>query len=82
MFKLGPDSQIGRGLAQNYGIFCQFRNKLAIIHTIDIKWKEKYDAVAVDCHNSLSLCGDRMKKSLPKKKSLLPGSHLGQNFSP
>ena len=35
-------------------------------HTIAIKWKEKYDVVVVDCHHSLCLCGDRMKKSLPK----------------
>ena len=54
-------------IAQNYGIFCQFRSKLAITHTIAIKWKEKYDAAVVDCHHSLCLCGDRMKKSLPKK---------------
>ena len=51
-------------MAQNYGIFCQFRSKLAIIHTIAIKWKEKYNAVVEDCH-SLHLCGDRMKMSLP-----------------
>ena len=37
--------------------------KLAIIHTIAIKWKEKYSAVVVDCHHSLRLYGDRMKKS-------------------
>ena len=44
----------------------------------------------IKCHHSLHLCGDRMKMSLPKKKkffflgrlSLLPGSHLGQNFGP
>ena len=40
-------------IAQNYDIFCQFRSKLAITHTIAIKWKEKYDAVVVDCHHSL-----------------------------
>ena len=34
---------------QNYGIFCQFRSKLAITHIIAIKLKEKYDAVVVDC---------------------------------
>ena len=50
-------------IAQNYGIFCQFRSKVAITHTIAIKWKEKYDAVVVDCQH----CGDRMKMSLPKK---------------
>ena len=27
---------------QKYGIFCQFRSKLAITHTIAIKLKEKY----------------------------------------
>ena len=47
------DNKIGR----NYSIFCQFRSKLAITHTIAIKWKEKYDAVVVDCHHSLRLCG-------------------------
>ena len=52
---------------QSYGIFYQFRSKLAITHTIAIKWKEKYVTVVVDCH----LCGDKMKMSLP----LLPGSH-------
>ena len=60
-------SQMGRSytvMAQNYGIFCQFRSKLAITHTIAIKTKEKYDAVVADCHH----CGDRMKMSLPKKK--------------
>ena len=45
-------------IAQNYGIFCQFRSKLANTHTIAIKWKENYDAVVVDCHHSLRLCGD------------------------
>ena len=53
---------------QNYDIFCQFRSKLAITHTIAIKWKEKYDAVVVDCQHSFRLFGDRMKMSLPKKK--------------
>ena len=57
----------GEIIAQNYGIFCQFRSQLAISHTIAIKWKEKYDAVVVDCHHSLRLCGDKMKMSLPKK---------------
>ena len=46
----------------NYGIFCQFRSKLAITHTLAIKWKEKYNALVVDCHH----CGDKMKMSLPK----------------
>ena len=32
---------------------------LAITHTSAIKWKEKYDAVVVDCHHSLRFCGDR-----------------------
>ena len=39
--KLGrSDSQIetnGEVIAQNYNIFCQFRSKLAITHTIAIK---------------------------------------------
>ena len=43
---------------QNYSIFCQFGSKLAITHTVAIKWKEKYHAVEVDCHHSLCLCGD------------------------
>ena len=34
---------------KNYKTFCQFRSKLAITHTIAIKWKEKYDSVVVDC---------------------------------
>ena len=38
---------------------------LSITHTIDIKWKEKYDAVVVDCHHNSRLCGDRMKMSVP-----------------
>ena len=48
---------------KNYGIFCKFRSKLATTHTIASKWKEKYDAVVVDCHHSLHLCGDKMKMS-------------------
>ena len=73
----------GEVIAQNYVVFCQFRSKLAITHTIAIKWKEKYDAVVVDCRHSFCLYGDRMKMSLPKKKfflgrlPLLPGSNLG-----
>ena len=67
---------------QDHGIFCQFKNKLAITHTIAIKWKEKYDAVVVDCHD----CSDRMKISLPnlflRRLPLLSGSHLGRNFGP
>ena len=43
-----------------------------ITHTIAINWKERHDAVVVDCHHSLRFCGDRMKMSLPKK-TLLPG---------
>ena len=69
---------------QNYGIFCQFRSKLAITHTIAIKWKEEYDAVVVDCH----LSWQNENISLPKKGffflgrlPLLPGSHLGGYFS-
>ena len=51
--KLGrSDSKKGRILTQNYGIFCLFRSKLAISHTVAIKWKEKYDAVVVDCHHT------------------------------
>ena len=39
----------GEVIAQNYDIFRQFRRKLAITHTIAIKWKEKHNAVVVDC---------------------------------
>ena len=40
-----------------------------ITHIIAIKWKEKYNAVVVGGDRSHhSLCGDRMKMSLPKKK--------------
>ena len=46
----------------------QFRSKFAITHTIAIKWEEKYDAVVVDCHHTLRLCGDRIKMGLLKKK--------------
>ena len=49
---------------------------LAITHTIAIKWKEKYDAVVVDCHHSLRLCGERMKMSLNKKDLFLGDSHF------
>ena len=35
-------------MAQNFGLFCQIRSKLAITHTFAIKWKEKYDAMVVD----------------------------------
>ena len=40
--------------------------------------------MVVDCHHSFRFCGDRMELSLPKKErlTLLPGSHLGQNFAP
>ena len=61
---------------------------LVIIHTIAIKWQEKYDAVVVNCHHRLRFYGDRMKMNLPKKiflgrLSLLPGSHIGRrNFGP
>ena len=55
-----------RNIAKNYDIFCQFRSKLT--HNFAIKWKDKYDAVVVDCHHSLCLCGDRMKVSVLKKK--------------
>ena len=57
----------GEVVAQSYNIFCQYRRKLAMTHTTAIKWKEEYDAVVVDCHLSLHLCGNRMKMSLPKK---------------
>ena len=58
--KIGrSDSQIRRSyrakLHKMYVIFCKFRSKLAIKHTIAIKCKEKYDAVVVDCHHSLHL---------------------------
>ena len=33
-----------------------------------IKWKEKYDAVVVDCHHSLHLCGGNENESPKKKK--------------
>ena len=80
----------GEVIAQSYGIFCQFRSKLAIPNTFASKWKENYDAVVVDCHHSLRMCGDKMKMSLSKKiffsllgrLPLLPGSNLGQNFRP
>ena len=49
---------------QNYN--SQFRSKLNI--TLSIKWKDKYDAVVVDCHHSLRLYGDRMEMSLSYKK--------------
>ena len=52
---------------QSYSIFCQIRSKLAITHINAIKWKEKYNAVVVDCHHSLLSCGERMKMSLPEK---------------
>ena len=45
--------KLGRSY-KNYGIFCQFRSKIAIKHIIAIKWKEKYDAVVVDCHHSFA----------------------------
>ena len=68
---------------QNYGIFCQFRSKLAITHTIAIRWKEKFDAVVVDCYQTLHLCGDRMKIYIfLGRLPLLPGPHLGQKFQP
>ena len=83
------DSQIGRSYRQDYDIFCQFRSKLAITHTIAISWKEKHDAVVVDCHHSLDSYDDRMKMSLPKKKKffmgrlpLLTGSNLGEILAP
>ena len=79
------NSQIGRSYSAKLRHFCQLRCKLAIIHTIAIKWKEKYDAVVADCHHNLCFCGDRTKMGFPKKKylgrlPLLPGSHLRQNF--
>ena len=40
---------------------------LLVVHEsiISIAWKEKYDAVVVDYHHSLHLCGERMKMSFP-----------------
>ena len=62
--KLGTDSrEKWQSDREKLVIFCQFRSKLAITHTIAIKWKEKYD----DCHHTLHLCGDRIKMSLPQK---------------
>ena len=37
-----------------YSIFGQFKNKLAITHTIGIKL-DNIDAMAVDCHHNLSV---------------------------
>ena len=54
----------GDVIGQKYDIFCQFRRKLGITHTIAIEWKEKYVAEVVDCHHTLLSCGDRIKKSL------------------
>ena len=75
-------------MAQNYDIFCQFRSRLAISQAIAIKWKEKYDAVVVDCNHSLRLCGEvtewkwvSLKKIFLERLPLLPGSHSGSNFS-
>ena len=57
-------------IAQNYAIFCQFGIKLAITHTIAIRWKEKYDALVVNCHHSLGACGgDRLKMILNLKRN-------------
>ena len=64
-------------MVQIYSIFCQFKSKLVITHTIAIKWKDKYDAVVVDCHHSLHLCRDRMKMSHPKKKFMETHFSLG-----
>ena len=52
----------GEVISQNEGIFCEFRSKLAITHTIAIKKKIKYDAV-VGCHHSLCLCRDNENES-------------------
>ena len=41
-------------------------SKLAIIHTIATKWKEKYDALVVDCRHRLCSCGDIENESLKK----------------
>ena len=49
------DSQIGRSYIAELWPFCQFRSKLAITHPIAIKWKEKLDAVVVDCHHNVCL---------------------------
>ena len=66
---------------ENYGIFCQFGSKLAIAHTIAIKWKEKYDAVVglVNCHHSLLLCGRLMRMSHPK--FFMPPKELWEAYS-
>ena len=61
--------------------------EIAITHIIVIKWKEKYDAVVVDCHHSLRLYGDRMKMNLPKiiflgRLPLLPGFIKGKISAP
>ena len=40
--------RFGEIIVQNYGIFHQFGSKLAITHTIAIKWKEKQDAVVTE----------------------------------
>ena len=62
---------------QNYCIFCQFRSKLAITHTTVFKWKEKYDAVVVDCHHSLRCVVNEWKwVSLKVRLPLLLGSHF------
>ena len=99
-FKLGPNSreksrnfrkkwQSDREKLQHkITAFSLFRSKLAITHTITIKWKEKYDPVVVDCHNSLCSCGDKMKMSLPKiifffrEASTSPWIPFGAKFRP
>ena len=60
LHRISPQVEV---IAQNYGFFCQFRSKLVISYTTAFKRKEKYDAVVVDCHHSLCLCGDNENES-------------------
>ena len=78
-------NQTNKQNKQTNGIFCQFRSKLAITHTVAIKWKEKYYAVVEDC-NHTCICVVTAKKKTKKnflgRLLLLPGSHLLRNFDP
>ena len=76
VFVISTKTYVGYSKEQAFSV------KLAIAHTTVMKWKEKYDAVVVKCYH-----GDRIKMSLPEnfflgRLPLLPGSHLGLNFSP
>ena len=51
---------------KNYDIFCQCRSKLSITA---MKWKEKYDAVVVDCDIVTTACVS-VNKSHKKKIQL------------